>query len=156
MKIYQQEDRKAESKGVFLSAYQPPPALRGCLCRTLRCFKRTGSNTHSEVLVNRKQVVLREKNKQVLASSFDGFGGVSMPLRADSKLLFWPQCWIKVFMACSGCCQGPTPWSQVCECFRLLQRRVGLDCKRCYILDKTVFCSTCDQVFWEGVPDSHS
>lgn len=51
MKIYQQEDRKAESKGVFLSAYQPPPALRGWPCRTLRRFERTG-NAHSEILVN--------------------------------------------------------------------------------------------------------
>lgn len=88
MKIYQQEDRKAESKGVFLLAYQPPPALRGWPCRTLRCFERTGSTAHSEILVNGKQLVLREKNKQVLASSFDGSGGVSIPLLADSKLLF--------------------------------------------------------------------
>lgn len=42
---------------------------------------------------------------------------------------------------------GPTPWSQVCECFRVRQRWVVLYCKRCYILDKTLFSSICDQVF---------
>lgn len=88
MKIYQQEDRKAESKGVFLSAYQPPPALRGWPCRILRCFQRTGSTAHSEIWVSGKQLVLRKKNKQVLAGSFDGSGGVSIPLLPDSKLLF--------------------------------------------------------------------
>lgn len=59
MKIYQQEERKAESKGIFLSAYHPPPAPRGWPCCTLRCFERTGSIAHGNALVNGKQLVLR-------------------------------------------------------------------------------------------------
>lgn len=54
MKIYQ-EERKAESKGIFLSSYHPSPALRGWPCCTLII--------HNDVLVNVEQLILRESKQ---------------------------------------------------------------------------------------------